>query len=178
MSILLTGAHYRTSATEIGSKACKFSFEPHTSSVVRETTKRSEMLADELRQLIGALARRLRAESAGHPLSHSEHAVLRRLQEAGPSTTAALARAEMIKPQSMGTTLASLEAAGFVARSADANDARCRNVSITAEGRRILAEGRVARQNWLARAIAENLDGTQQRTLLTALELLRQVVGS
>jgi DNA-binding MarR family transcriptional regulator len=139
---------------------------------------RSEKAADELRQVIGALSRRLRAESAGHQLSPSEHAVLRRLLEIGPSTTAALAREELIKPQSMGTLLASLEEAGFVARSADAKDARCRNVSITAEGRRILAEGRAARQNWLARAIAEKLDGEQQRTLLAAIDLLRQVVGS
>ncbi len=148
------------------------------SSVARETTKRSEIVADELRQVIGALTRRLRAETAGHPLSPSEQAVLRRLQEIGPSTTAALARAEMIKPQSMGTTLASLEEAGFVARSADAKDGRCLNVSITAEGEQILAEGRAARQNWLARAINEKLDGEQQRTLLIAIELLRQLVGS
>jgi DNA-binding MarR family transcriptional regulator len=141
-------------------------------------TRRSELAADELRQVIGALTRRLRAESAGHQLSPSELAVLRRLQELGPSTTAALARAELVKPQSMGATLAALEEGGFVERTPDASDARCRNVSITAEGQRILAEGRAARQNWLARAIAEKLDGEQQRTLLAALELLRKVVGS
>jgi DNA-binding MarR family transcriptional regulator len=146
--------------------------------VPKETTKRSEMVADELRQVIGALTRRLRAETADHQLSTSEQAVLRRLQDAGPSTTAALARAEMIKPQSMGTTLASLEEAGFVARSADTSDARCRNVSITAEGRRVLAEGRAARQNWLARALGAELDAEQQRTLLTAIDLLRKVAGS
>jgi DNA-binding MarR family transcriptional regulator len=145
--------------------------------VARETTKRSEVVADELRHVIGALTRRLRAESAGHQLSPSELAVLRRLQE-GPSTTAALARAELVKPQSMGATLAALEEEGFVARTADATDGRCRNVSITAEGRRVLAEGRAARQNWLARAIAEKLDGEQQRALLAALELLRRVVES
>jgi DNA-binding MarR family transcriptional regulator len=140
--------------------------------------RRSQVAADELRQVVGALTRRLRAESAEHGLSPSEQAVLRRLQETGPATTAALARAEMIKPQSMGTTLASLEEAGLVARSADAKDARCRNVSITANGRRVLAEGRAARQNWLARAIGEKLDGEQQRALRAAITLLRQVVGS
>jgi DNA-binding MarR family transcriptional regulator len=145
--------------------------------VAREVNKRSEIAADQLRQILGALTRRLRAESAGHELSQSEHAVLRRLQELGPSTTAALSRAELVKPQSMGVTLAGLEEGGFVARTADATDARCRNVSITEKGKRVLAEGRAARQNWLARAIAEKLDGEQLRTLLAALELLRQVVG-
>jgi DNA-binding MarR family transcriptional regulator len=146
--------------------------------MAREATKRSELAADQLRQVLGALTRRLRVESAAHQLSLSEQTVLRRLHEHGPSTTAALARAEMVKPQSMGATLATLEEGGFVARSVDATDARCRNVSITPVGRRILAEGRAARQNWLAQAIAEKLDGEQQRTLLEALDLLREVVGS
>ena len=146
--------------------------------MARELTKRSEIAADELRQVIVALTRRLRAESAGHELSPSELAALRRLQELGPSTTAAVARAELVKPQSMGATLAALEESGFVARTADATDARCRNVSLTAEGRRVLAEGRAARQNWLAWAIAEQLDGEEQRMLLAALDLLRKVADS
>jgi DNA-binding MarR family transcriptional regulator len=135
-------------------------------------------VADELRQVMGALTRRLRAESAAYQLSPSEQSALRRLQEDGPMTTAALARAEMIKPQSMGSTLASLEEAGFVTRSADVRDGRCRNVSLTDEGRHILAEGRAARQNWLAQAIADELDADQQRDLLAAIGLLRQVVSS
>jgi DNA-binding MarR family transcriptional regulator len=49
-------------------------------------------------------------------------------------------------------------------------------MSVTAQGRRIFAEGRAARQNWLARAIVERLDGEEQRTMLAALELLRRVV--
>ncbi len=146
--------------------------------MAREMSKRSEVAADELRQIMGALTRRLRAESAVHELSYSENAVMRRLLEYGPSTTAALARAELVKPQSMGVTLATLEEGGFVARTLDASDARCRNVSITEKGKRVLAEGRAARQNWLARAIAEKLDGDEQRTLLAVLELLRRVVGS
>src|SRR5580704_11964845 len=127
--------------------------------MARETTKRSEIAADELRQIIGALTRRLRAESAAHELSSSEQAVMRRLLEFGPSTTAALARAELVKPQSMGVTLATLEEGGFVVRTVDATDGRCRNVSITDKGRRVLVEGRAARQNWLARTIGEKLDG-------------------
>ena len=147
----------------------------------REGSKRSELAADELRQLVGALRRRLRAESAGAPelaLSSAETSVLRRLQEGGPATTAALARAEFVKPQSMGSILASLEEAGFVVRTADAEDARCRNTALTAEGRRVLAQGRAARQSWLARAIDRELDADEQRTLLAGLALLRRIVDS
>jgi DNA-binding MarR family transcriptional regulator len=129
-----------------------------------------------VRQVLGALTRRLRAESVGDGLSHSEHAVLRRLYELGPTTTAALARAELVKPQSMGKTLAGLEEEGFVARALDETDGRCRNVSMTAKGKRVLLAGRAARQNWLARAIGEKLGVQEQRDLQAALELLRRVV--
>lgn len=142
----------------------------------REVAKRAEVAAGELRQILGALTRRLRAESASHDLSQAELGVLKRLQELGPSTTAALARAELVKPQSMGGTLAALEKAGLVVRRADETDARCRNVSITEKGKRLFAEGRKARQSWLARTIADKLDGDEQRALLEALELLRRIV--
>jgi DNA-binding MarR family transcriptional regulator len=89
-----------------------------------------------------------------------------------------LARAELVKPQSICATLAALKEAGSLVRSVDATDAPCRSISITATGRRILPEGRAARQNWLARAMAERLDGEQQRVPLAGLELLRSVVGS
>jgi DNA-binding MarR family transcriptional regulator len=140
--------------------------------------KRSELAADELRQVLGALTRRLRAESGGHGLSTSEQSALRRLLDLGPSTTAALARAEMLTPQSMGGTLAALEERGYVARTADASDARCRTVSITDSGRQVLLDGRKARQDWLARTIGDKLDADEQRTLREALELLKRVVAS
>jgi DNA-binding MarR family transcriptional regulator len=145
--------------------------------MARDVTKRAEAAADQLRQVLGVLARRLRVESAGHELSQSEHAVLHRLQELGPSTTAALARAEMVKPQSMGGTLAALEEDGFVVRTVDETDARRRTVSVTEKGKRVFFEGRTARQNWLARAIADKLDGDEQRALLEAIELVRRVVA-
>jgi DNA-binding MarR family transcriptional regulator len=144
--------------------------------MAREATKRAEALADEVRQVLGLLSRRLRAESADYELSYSELVALRRLHESGPSTTAALARAEVVRPQSMGATLAALEEGGFVERTADETDARCRTVSLTERGHRALMEGRAARQNWLARAIHEELDADEQRLILASLALLRRVV--
>jgi DNA-binding MarR family transcriptional regulator len=144
----------------------------------REVTKRAAAVADELRQVVSALVRRLRAESAVSDLSHSEHSVLRRLHDFGPSTTAALARNELVRPQSMGATLSALEEQGFIVRRPDASDARCLTVSITERGVHVLAEGRAARQNWLARRVAEELDADEQRALLDALALVRRVTGS
>jgi len=73
---------------------------------------------------MAVLTRRLRAESNKHELSWSQLAVTARLEMAGPSTTAELARAEAVKPQSMGATLGALEEAGLVERSADSTDGR------------------------------------------------------
>jgi DNA-binding MarR family transcriptional regulator len=144
----------------------------------RDVPKRAESAADELAQVVGALVRRLRAETPSHELSHSEHVVLKRLMQLGPSTTADLARAELVKPQSMGVTLAALEEGGFVVRKADPADARCRTVSVTEKGKRVVLDGRNARHTWLARAIAEELDGDERHTLLEAVALLRRVVAS
>ena len=67
---------------------------------------------------VGLLVRRVRAAAASHDLSWSESAVLARLDRDGPATTADLARAEGITPQSMGTIVATLEAASVVERPA------------------------------------------------------------
>ena len=146
--------------------------------MTQETTRRAERIATDLRHLFGALTRRLRAESGESELNASEQAVLRRLLEHGPATTAALARAEWVKPQSMGATLAGLEEGGFVSRSVDAADARRRTISITEKGRLVIAAGRAARQSWLARAVDQTLDADEQRALQSALALLRRVVES
>ena len=146
--------------------------------MTQETTRRAERVATDLRHVYGVLSRRLRAESAESELSPTEQAVLRRLLADGPATTAALARAEWVKPQSMGATLAALEEGGFVTRSVDAADARCRTIAITDKGRRVIAAGRAARQTWLARAIEQTLAPDEQRALESAIALLRRVVES
>lgn len=155
---------------------------------MRETTKRAEkagedlqqrceMLASELREVASALLRRLRAESAGQALSMSQMGVLVRLDRAGPSTVADLARSEHVTPQSMGTTVASLEGEGLVERAIDPSDARRWNASLTGAGKRVLLEGRAARQVWLSRSIQERLVEGEQRRLAQGIALLRKVLG-
>ena len=107
----------------------------------------------------------------------SQAEVLVRLHKSGPSTVADLARAERVTPQSMGTTVASLEEANLVARTADPNDARRWNASLTEGGRRVLLEGRAARQAWLRCAIEERLADGEQCHLAEAIGLLRKVLG-
>ncbi len=59
-----------------------------------------------------------------------------RLAKDGPATTADLARAESMKPQSMGTTIAALEEMGIVERKPHPTDGRQMNIELTAKRRR------------------------------------------
>ncbi|HEY5145519.1 MAG TPA: MarR family transcriptional regulator [Polyangiaceae bacterium] len=138
--------------------------------------RRAEGLAIDLRETAGALVRRLRAESAGQALSMSQGSVLVRLDKSGSSTVADLARMEHVTPQSMGTTVAFLEDEGLVARTVDRSDGRRWNASLTAAGRRVLLEGRAARQAWLSRAIEERLAAGEQRRLADGIALLRKLL--
>ena len=122
-------------------------------------------VADELQQITLTLVRRLRAESAAKAPTFSQLTVMMRLQ-ARSMTTAELARAELVTPQSMGMLLAELEAAGLVARTADSSDARRRLVSLTAIGAHLLAT--TGRQAWLD----EKLTAAEQKLLLDLLKRL------
>ena len=136
---------------------------------------RAEDAAEQLRAVIGAIVRRVRAESSQQAYSWPQGAVLKRLDADGPMTTADLARAERIKPQTMGEMVGELETAELVVRRDDATDGRRRVVSLTRAGSRALADGRAARQSWLASAIESQLDANEQRALIGALDLLRKI---
>src|SRR5215472_6847129 len=85
-------------------------------------------------QAIGLLVRRVRAAAASHEPSLTEAAVMARLAKDGPATTADLARAESVKPQSMGATIAALEEMGIVERKPHPTDGRQVNIELTATG--------------------------------------------
>ncbi len=91
-------------------------------------------------QAIGLLVRRARAAAASHELSLTESAVMARLDKSGPATTADLARAEAMKPQSMRTTVAALEEMGFVERKPHPTDGRQVYIELTPQGRRCTKE--------------------------------------
>lgn len=128
-----------------------------------------------LRATVARLYRRLRAEAGDAEYTASQIAVLRRL-ETGPATTAELARAEDMRPQSMSAVITPLERAGIVERRSDPDDARAAQVSITAEGARIIGESRAAKQAWLDRMMSERLSTAERRTLREATALLERML--
>jgi DNA-binding MarR family transcriptional regulator len=141
-------------------------------------TQRISELAAQLRAVTGKIKRRLLAQSDNGNLTASQTAVLIRLERDGPATISALAKAEGMRPQSMGANIAQLEQAGLVSGAPDPADGRQTIVSVTPVFEEWIATGRAARQGWLFGAIRKNLSPAEQMQLAQALELLKRIADS
>ncbi len=137
--------------------------------------KTFEIAVIDFSQAIGLLVRRVRAAAASHELSLTESAVMARLAKGGPATTADLARAESMKPQSMGTTIAALEEMGMVERKPHPTDGRQVNIALTDRGAAVRKSAKDAKRTWLAHAVAQ-LDKRDQATLFAAGEIIKRLV--
>jgi DNA-binding MarR family transcriptional regulator len=137
--------------------------------------KTFENAINDLTHAIGLMVRRVRAASATHELSLTESAVMARLAREGPATTADLARAEGMKPQSMGTTIAALEEMGMVERKPHPTDGRQVNIALTAKGAAVRKSAGDAKRTWLAQAISQ-LDEDERETLFKAGEIIKRLV--
>lgn len=140
---------------------------------MKENRKNLEIAVTELLSVTGQLTRRLRAVSNTRELTWSQVAIMARLEEAGPLTTADLARAESVKPQSMGGTLAAMEEEGLVERQPHPTDRRQILYALTDEGREARTKVSLAKREWLLAAIAQ-LSRAEQKTLLAAVDIIRR----
>jgi DNA-binding MarR family transcriptional regulator len=134
-------------------------------------------VAAALRESIGLLLRRMRQHIPGE-LTMPENAALARLNRGGPTTSSALAKQEQISPQSMGATLAGLEARGLVARHPDPEDGRRVMLSLTEAGLRVLQDKRDARTRQLAAGLSANFTPDEVRLLAEAAPLLERLAHS
>jgi DNA-binding MarR family transcriptional regulator len=139
--------------------------------------KKLETDVAEFTQAVGLLVRRVRAAAASQEHSLTEAAVIARLEKDGTATTASLARAEGMKPQSMGTAVAALEAMGLVERTPHPTDGRQMNIELTARGAAVRKSTRDAKRTWLAKAIAQ-LDKKERETLFEAGRIIRRLAES
>jgi DNA-binding MarR family transcriptional regulator len=133
-------------------------------------------LAAELRIVTSALSRRLREQGDVGDLTSAQKSVLLRLERDGPTTGSALARAEAMRPQSMGAIIAALETAGYVAGAPDPSDGRQTIISLTGHFRDWVSAARTARQDWLLRTVQARLTAPEQRQLTAALDLLKRLL--
>ena len=137
---------------------------------------RAAALAEALRARLGKLKRKLREQASASALTPSQTSVLLRLEKEGPATVSSLARAEGMRPQSMGAIIAELERGGHVRGAPDRNDGRQTLWSLTERCRETIRSGRAARQDWLARRIA-TLTPKEQDLLAATVELIERIAS-
>jgi DNA-binding MarR family transcriptional regulator len=135
-------------------------------------------VAGELRVVLGQLTRRLRQQADTGDFTRSQLAVLARLERDGAATMTALAHAEGIRPQSMGVIIGVLQDAGMVAGTPDPSDGRKTVLALTDAARERFATGRLAREDWLFRAIRAELDPAEQAELAACIALLKRLADS
>jgi DNA-binding MarR family transcriptional regulator len=141
-------------------------------------TSTANDLAESVRGLIRKLKRRAREQSRAGDLSWSQFQMLSRLEREGPATVTTLAHAEGVRPQSMGATMAALEAAGHVRAEPDPKDGRQTLWSVTPDTRDLIIATRAASHDWMLQAIEKNLSPQEQQQVAEAVALLNRVVES
>jgi DNA-binding MarR family transcriptional regulator len=135
-------------------------------------------VAAALRVSIGLLLRRMRQARPEGELTLPESSALARLDRSGPATASVLARLEQISPQSMGATLAALEARGLLRRRPDPDDGRRVVLSVTDAGLEVLRNKRNARVEQLAQALSTGFTPAELGQLTTAAPLLERLAQS
>jgi DNA-binding MarR family transcriptional regulator len=143
--------------------------------MLRSVAKNRDFDVGDFAQTIGRLVRQMRAAAAQHELSLTEIAVLGRLGRHGPATTAELARAEGMRPQSMSAAVAALEERGLVERKPHPSDGRQVNLALTEKGAALRSSTKDLKRAWLAQATA-GLDEEERQALARASDILKRLL--
>ena len=117
------------------------------------------------------LIRRVRHES-GTTLTWSQSVLLSGLSRHGHATASELAVENGLRPQTVWSSLATLERRGFVRRERDSQDRRNVYASLTDLGRKELADDRRIREDWIVRVLARDFTPAQRSVLADAAPLL------
>lgn len=138
-------------------------------------TPKLATLAGELRISLGKLIRRVREQAHPGDFTSAQKSVLLRLERDGPATVSALARAESVRPQSMRITVAGLEAMGAIRGEPDPADGRQTLIALTPAFRKTIKASRIAKEDWLVRALQAQLSPQEQNELAAAVKLLQRL---
>ena len=121
---------------------------------------------------LSRLARRLRQRPLTGELSQPESAALAKLTRDNAMTVADLARAEDVRPQSMGAIVGALERRGLLKRQRDRTDGRRVLITVTKAGREAIDRGRTPRGDQLAAGLASGFTDEELEQLVAAAPLL------
>ncbi|MEV5717497.1 MarR family transcriptional regulator [Amycolatopsis mediterranei] len=135
-------------------------------------------LSRRVREGVGRLNWRMRAEADRTSPGPALLAVLSRLYRAGTQTPTELAEAERLQPQSLTRILAALTIRGLIEREPDPDDGRRSRISINADGLAVLREYSAQRERWLATALESTLSPTERQLLRLAADLLIRVADA
>ena len=108
------------------------------------------------------LSRRMRQERDDVGLSATHLAALATLERHGPLPLGELAALEKVAPPSMTRVVARLAESGLVDRERHTGDRRQVFITITEQGRQLLAADRRRRDEWLSARLSELPDADRQ----------------
>jgi DNA-binding MarR family transcriptional regulator len=131
--------------------------------------------SQEVRAVISRLRRRILKAAEAEDITLGQASVLARLAGNQGVTASELAAAEGVRHQSMTATVASLTALGLVERRPDPDDGRRLLITPTAEGHRRVAQGRQARQEWLAGELQDKCTEEERRAVIAAMAVLERL---
>ena len=138
-------------------------------------------LATSLRISVSRLARRMRAERVAQglqpELSDTQLAALAALEKHTAMTPSELAEHEKVQPPSITRVIASLEERGLITRMPHSTDRRQVVLTVTDQGRDVVAKLRQLREAWLARRLRE-LTPAERAVLKQALPILEKLSQS
>jgi DNA-binding MarR family transcriptional regulator len=134
-------------------------------------------LAGALRDAVGRLGRRMRAERLATDLSLGQLAALRTLERHGPMTPSELAAHEKVQPPSMTRIVARLEEIGYLTRTPDPTDRRQVVVAASPAGRTLLVDDRRRRDAWIAQRL-RSLTPEEIAALSAAVPVLEKLSRS
>jgi DNA-binding MarR family transcriptional regulator len=135
-----------------------------------------EDLTERLHSAAIHLSRRVASVDGRAGLSPARHSALAVIVNRGPLTMTELARIEQVSAATASSTVGGLEAADLVARRKRGSDARSVVVQATDAGRRVLAEGRVARLMLLQDGLA-SLSAREREALARGVGILERVLS-
>jgi DNA-binding MarR family transcriptional regulator len=138
------------------------------------STNRRTTVADRLHSAAIHLLRGVRKEDARTGVGPARLSALSVLVFAGPMRLTQLAQIEQVQAPTMTKVVAGLEAAGLVRRRDDADDARAVKLEATAQGTRLLQEGRRRRVKRLATALG-TLTSDELEVLARAAAIIERV---
>lgn len=137
---------------------------------------RTDTLGNDLLRSAARLSR-WASRNASFDVPFAQARLLALLDELGPSRVSVLAAADHSSQPTITTQLHKLEAAGWVCRHVDPDDARASVISMTEAGQAALAEVRRARLAALAPAL-DQLDDTGRDRMRVAVEVINELLNA